>query len=67
LPVVDSGVVFSAEETRSLLDPTAGSELLESVRTKSEHLGQPYHAAVFGRNLRALVAAQPTTDDEPAH
>jgi hypothetical protein len=67
LPVADSGVVFSAEETRSLLDATAGNEVSSSIRMKAEQLGQQYHAAVFGRNLRALVDARRTFDDEPAH
>ena len=55
LPVADSGVAFSAAETRLMLDTTAEAGDLSGIRKKFEQLGQEQHATVFGRNLRALI------------
>ncbi len=59
LTVEDTGVVFSAAETRSLLaDTGAGAERDENgIRAKLAWLGQPYAEPTLGRNLRALAAA----------
>jgi len=65
LPVRDSGVVFSAAETRALLGGEGdGEESVESgVRAKLAWLGQPYAEPVLGRNLRALLDAGALVDD----
>lgn len=59
LPVVSSGVCFSAAETRVLLDgEETGCERSEGrigIRAKLAWLGQPYAESVLGRNLRALL------------
>jgi epoxyqueuosine reductase len=60
LPVEDTGVRFSAAETRLLLrndlpEMSAGAE--NGIRSKLAWLGQPYAEPVLGRNLRALVKA----------
>ncbi|MGE5236808.1 MAG: 4Fe-4S double cluster binding domain-containing protein [Acidobacteriota bacterium] len=57
LEVVDTGLEFSAAETRSLLGgKTAMARRSESgIRLKLAWLGQPYAEPVLGRNLRALV------------
>jgi len=57
LSVEETGVAFSAAETRSLLDgPSAGDPRGETgIRSKLAWLGQPYAEPVLGRNLRALL------------
>ncbi len=60
LPVVSTGVVFTAEETGALLDADGTHEgpAWKGVRAKLEKLGQPYQEPVLGRNLRALLHAR---------
>ncbi len=59
LQTVDTGVVFSEEETRALL---AGDDRSDrawtGIRRKLEILGQPYQEPILGRNLKALLQAQ---------
>ena len=58
LPVVDSGVVFSDEETTALLVGGDHVGLIwERIRARLEQLGQPYQEEIVGRNLRALLDA----------
>jgi epoxyqueuosine reductase len=57
LPVESSGLVFSARETRALLDDhdaSAGREA-NGIRVKLAWIGQPFSEPLLGRNLRALV------------
>jgi len=63
LKVADSGVLFSAAETRALLEnPDALDERNEAgVRYKLAWLGQPYVEPVLGRNLRALLEVRGRT------
>lgn len=67
LPVENSGVAFSEEETTVLL---AGGEhqgpVWDSIRGKLELLGQPYQEPMIGRNLKALVDAQ-GAERQPLH
>ena len=65
LPVVDSGVVFSEEETDALLaEGPPGGSAGAGIRVKLAFLGlTSYEPAVLGRNLRALSAA-PGADRE---
>lgn len=62
LPIVRSGVVFTAAETQALM---AGGDhacpAWAGIRAKLEALGQPYQEDVLGRNLRALVAPRRRT------
>lgn len=60
LPIERTGLCFSAEETRALLDGgEGGGERPETgIGIKLAWLGQPYAEPVLGRNLRALVASQ---------
>jgi epoxyqueuosine reductase len=59
LPVEDSGVVFSADETRTLLEGSGAADQAESgIRAKLAWLGQPSAEGVLGRNLRALVESR---------
>ncbi len=57
LNIADSGVAFSADETRLLMAADEGNRGWEAVERKFEQLGQQHHQAVFARNLRALVRA----------
>jgi epoxyqueuosine reductase len=59
LKVIDTGVVFSEEETDALLAEadTGGSTGETGIGAKLAWLGQPYAEPVLGRNLRALLAA----------
>jgi epoxyqueuosine reductase len=61
LPVEDSGLEFSAEETKALLEhpqsPTPGLEA--SIRHKLTWLGPVYLEKALGRNLAALVRSMP--------
>lgn len=58
LPMKQSGVTFSEEETNALL---GGMErvgpIWSGIRAKLELLGQPYQEQVIGRNLQALLSA----------
>ncbi len=59
LAVEPTGLVFSEDETRSMLE--GGPEAPRSeggIRMKMSWLGQSYAEPVLGRNLRALVAAR---------
>lgn len=60
LEVVDTGLEFSEEESRSLLVAgEGGSGRAETgIRFKLAWLGQPYAEPVLGRNLRALLNAR---------
>jgi epoxyqueuosine reductase len=60
LPVEDTGVCFSAEETRTLLTGggPASASAESGIRAKLAWLGQPYAEPVLGRNLRALLEAR---------
>lgn len=57
LRIEDTGVCFSAAETRSLLDcdGSPGRNAESGIRTKLAWLGQPGLEPVLGRNLRALL------------
>jgi len=57
LRIEDTGVCFSASETRSLIDgdPAAVKQTERGIRAKLAALGQPGIEPVLGRNLRALV------------
>lgn len=56
LPTADSGVTFSADETRALISQTASAARVEhGIRKKLAWLGQPDAECVLGRNLRALL------------
>jgi epoxyqueuosine reductase len=59
LATVETGVVFSEQETTTLL---AGGEPVgpawTGIRAKLEALGQPYQEEVLGRNLQALLQAE---------
>lgn len=68
LPVQDSGVVFSAAETRALLNGEGDEEegVESGVRAKLAWLGQPYAESVLGRNLRALLDAGARIDEATA-
>jgi ferredoxin len=59
LTVEDTGLCFSAGETRALLGlgPPADPRQETGVRTKLAWLGQPYAEPVLGRNLLALLEA----------
>ena len=61
LIVEETGVRFSAAESRTLLEPSApGAGRTESaIRIKLAWLGQSYSEAALGRNLRALVDSRP--------
>ena len=60
LRVEDTGLVFSEEETRSVLNPATGPEdvFLRSAAGKLATLGLTEEPAPFWRNLRALLAAK---------
>jgi epoxyqueuosine reductase len=60
LPVEDTGLSFSAAETRLLLSGKAeADDRAESgIRLKLAWLGQPYIEHVLGRNLKALVKSR---------
>jgi epoxyqueuosine reductase len=59
LPIVDSGVTFTEEETGALLAGDERNRLAWiGIRRKLEILGQPYREAVVGRNLKALLRAR---------
>jgi len=59
LPVVASGVEFTAAETATLLAAEqAGPRAESGIRAKLAWLGQPYAEPVLGRNLTALLAAR---------
>ncbi len=62
LDVEDTGLCFSAEETRLLLGSGPAGELRgeTGIRAKLAWLGQPYAEPVLGRNLRALLQARPS-------
>lgn len=57
LPVENSGVVFTADETSALLaaDGEPEGPVGDGIRAKLEQLGQGYRNPVLSRNLRALV------------
>jgi len=57
LRIDDTGVCFSADETRTLIDGNhpADSHAENGIRTKLAWLGQPGVEPVLGRNLRALL------------
>jgi epoxyqueuosine reductase len=63
LTVEDTGLCFSAGETRALLGlgPSADPRQATGVRTKLAWLGQPYAEPVLGRNLLALLCARGRT------
>ncbi len=57
LPVADSGVVFSEEETCTLLaEGERTAPAWAGIRAKLRQLGQEYQEDVIGRNLKALFA-----------
>jgi epoxyqueuosine reductase len=59
LKVEETGVVFSAAETRTLLaDNDREDRTASGIATKMAWLGQPYAEPVMGRNLRALLQAE---------
>ena len=57
LRIEDTGLSFSAAETRWLLSPesTADERAETGIRAKLAWLGQPYVESVLGRNVRALL------------
>jgi epoxyqueuosine reductase len=56
LPVEETGLCFSAEETQAILAGDEAESRTESgIRNKLAWLGQPYAEPVLGRNLRALL------------
>ena len=57
LPIEDSGLCFSAAETRVLLsnEQTMDDQTETGIRFKLAWLGQPYIESVLGRNLKALL------------
>jgi epoxyqueuosine reductase len=57
LTVEETGLCFSASETRALLDsdPVGDRREETGIRAKLAWLGQPYAEPVLGRNLRALL------------
>jgi epoxyqueuosine reductase len=59
MPVVDTGVAFSAEETRAILErePDEVDPVWQRVRSKLDRVGRLNEEPVIGRNLRALLAA----------
>ncbi len=59
LPVTDTGVRFSEEETAAILGgaPEPGMPVWDSIRAKLAALGRLDDAPVVGRNLRALIDA----------
>jgi epoxyqueuosine reductase len=59
LSIEDTGVCFSAAETRRLLSgkAVADDRTNTGIRSKLAWLGQPYSEPVLGRNLRALARA----------
>ena len=63
LVIEETGVRFSAAETRALLEPAGAStgRTESAIRIKLAWLGQSYSGAAIGRNLRALVNASPLT------
>jgi epoxyqueuosine reductase len=60
LRIEDTGLSFSAAETRRLLSPesTADERAETGIRAKLAWLGQPYVEFVLGRNLRALLQSK---------
>lgn len=60
LPIEDTGVSFSAAETRLLLSEEAAADdrANTGIRSKLAWLGQPYSEPVLGRNLRALLRSK---------
>jgi len=60
LAIEDTGVCFSASETRLLLSgESAPDDRAETgIRSKLAWLGQPYCEPVLGRHLRALLRAR---------
>jgi epoxyqueuosine reductase len=56
LPIEDTGLIFSAAETRFLLSDksTVDDRAETGIRMKLAWLGQPYVESVLGRNLLAL-------------
>ena len=58
LTTIDSGVLFSEEETSALLaEGERNGPVWAGIRHKLETLGQPYQEAIVGRNLKALMQA----------
>ncbi len=56
LPVIDSGLTFSREESDALLNDRRAKPSEENgIRNKLAWIGQPHAEAIVGRNLRALV------------
>lgn len=57
LPIENSGLSFSAAETRVLLsnEQTTDDQVETGIRFKLAWLGQPYIESVLGRNLKALL------------
>jgi len=60
LPVEPTGLSFSAEETRALVEGAEANDAHteNGVRLKLAWLGQPYAEPVLGRNLAALMRAR---------
>ena len=60
LRIEDTGLSFSAAETRRLLSPesTADERAETGIRAKLAWLGQPYVESGLGRNLRALLQSK---------
>jgi epoxyqueuosine reductase len=61
LPIVETGIVFSADETRTVLagDPDRRGAAWDGVRAKLTALGQSDLDLVLTRNLRALLRNHP--------
>jgi epoxyqueuosine reductase len=59
MPVADTGVAFSAEETMAILegDPNEGDPVWREIRSKLDRVGRLNEEPVIGRNLAALLAA----------
>jgi epoxyqueuosine reductase len=62
LTIEDTGLGFSEDETRGLLDGSVAAKgrSENGVRLKLAWLGQPYAEPVIGRNLRALLESSKT-------
>jgi epoxyqueuosine reductase len=60
LEIEDTGLSFSAAETRLLLSgkQTADDRAESGIRSKLAWLGQPYIESVLGRNLKALIQSR---------
>ncbi len=61
LPVEETGIVFSAQETEALLAGRTDRDgpARDGIRAKLDRLGRMREEAVLGRNLRALLEARP--------